>query len=213
MAKLSYEEIDELAEKYIKLRDKAKKTGKDKDVLRFESYKNICVQKLQQLVEQRVYKYKQFSNYKDLRQDGFEALIRSFGSFDPKKGSFSWWAGKYIKTSVSRRANAHSTIKYPIAKAKEIKPYKVSIMPTRIDPGLNPFENMERSAEANYIKNAIVGLSKQQRLVINMKYGFNGVREYLVGDILDNLSITRQQYTKILSEAEEQIKRYLLRVE
>jgi RNA polymerase sigma factor (sigma-70 family) len=193
MAKLSYEEIDELAEKYVRLRDKAEKTGDKTDILRFESYKNICIQKLKQLVEQRVFKYKQFSNYKDLKQDGFEALISAFRTFDPKKGSFSWWAGKYIKTRISRTANAHSTIKYPIA--------------------INPFENMERLDEANYIKEAIAGLSDQQRLVINMKYGFNGVREYSVGDILTNLSISRLQYTKILSEAEEHIKRYLLRVE
>jgi len=213
MARLSQDEINGLARKYIELRNKADETGEQSDILRFKSFQNIVIQKLKYMVIYRTMKYRRFPNHPDLEQDGFEAMINALKTFDPDKGAFSWWADKYIKTRVSRTANAHSTIKFPIKKAKEVKPYKISTMPVRIAPGRNPFEEMERSESAGHISDAIKKLPDKHQLVVSMKYGFNGIRERPVGAILEDLSISRQQYSKILSEAEDHIKKHLLRIE
>lgn len=212
MDRLTKEEIDEIAAKYIELRKKAESGGKS-DLLRFEAYKNICAQKFRGLIVHHTRKYRRFANHIDLEQDGFEALINALGTFDPAKGSFAWWANRYIKTRVQRKANAHSTIKFPIKKAREVKPYKISTMPTRTDPGPNPLEETERLESSENISQAMETLTFQQRLVISMKYGFNGMRERPVGKILEELSISRPQYSKLLSEAESQIKKHLLRIE
>jgi len=213
MARLAQEEVDDLARKYINLRNRAEKTGEQSDHLRFKSFQNICIQKFKYLVVYRTIKYKKFSNHQDLEQDGFEAMINAFRTFDPDKGSFSWWADKYIKTKVSRTANAHSTIKFPMKAAKEVKPYKISTMPVQIEPGPSPLDEAERLETAENIGNAIEKLPQKHRQVVSMKYGFNGIRERPVGVILEDLSISRQQYSRILSEAEDQIKKHLLRIE
>jgi len=210
--KITKEEIDEVAIKYLELQKKAE-TGDQSDKLRFDAYKNICAQKFKSLIVHHTKKYKRFANHIDLEQDGFEALINALGTFKPEKGSFAWWANRYIKTRVQRKANAHSTIKFPIKKAKEVKPYKISTMPVRVAPGLSALEEAERAEGYEHIKNAMEKLTDKQLLVVSMKYGFNGIRERPVGKILEDLSISRQQYSKLLSEAENQIKKHLLRVE
>jgi len=212
MSRLTKEEIDEIATKYIELRKKAESGGQS-DQLRFDAYKNITAQKFKCLIAHHTKKYRRFSNHVDLEQDGFEALINALGTFDPAKGSFAWWANRYVKTRVQRKANAHSTIKFPIKKAKEVKPYKISTMPIRVAPGPTPLEEVERLESSKHIGNAMEKLTDKQLLVVSMKYGFNGIRERPVGKILEDLSISRQQYSKLLSEAENQIKKHLLRVE
>ena len=212
MERLTKEEINQVAVKYIELREKAE-SGDKSDALRFDAYKNICAQKFRSLIVHHTRKYRRFSNHVDLEQDGFEALINALGTFNPEKGSFAWWANRYIKTRVQRKANAHSTIKFPIKKAREVKPYKISTMPIRIEPGPDALEETERLESSKNIGNAIEKLTFQQRLVVSMKYGFNGMRERPVGKILEELSISRQQYSKLLSEAENQIKKHLLRVD
>jgi len=212
MDRLTKEEIDEIATKYIELRKKAE-SGSRSDILRFEAYKNICAQRLKSLIVHHTRKYRRFANHIDLEQDGFEALINALSTFDPTKGSFAWWANRYIKTRVQRKANAHSTIKFPIKKARDVKPYKISTMPTRVDPGPTPLEETERLENAKNIGQAMEALTFEQRLVVSMKYGFNGMRERPVGKILEELSISRQQYSKLLSEAENQIKKHLLRID
>ena len=210
MPRLTKEEIDEIATKYVKLRAVAEKTGKDKDAINFKIYQDFCIRKLHVLVSYHVKKYKKFSNYKDLEQDGLEALINALGTFNPNKGSFAWWASKYIKTRIVRNANAHSTIKFPMKTAKEIKPHKISIMPICTDSAPLPLENVEAIENSIRIGGAIKTLTDEQRQIVNMKYGFNGIREHSIIKILEMLSISRQQYIKLLSEAENQIRRHLL---
>ena len=154
MPRITKEEIDEVAIKYITLREKAK-TGNKSDQLRFDAYKNICAQRFKSLIVHHTRKYRRFSNHVDLEQDGFEALINALGTFDPEKGSFAWWANRYIKTRVQRKANAHSTIKFPIKKAREVKPYKISTMPIRVAPGPTPLEEVEQMESSKHIGNAM----------------------------------------------------------
>ena len=115
-----YDEIDQYISKLYKMKQKLKK---DNNLLKdFESYQKFCIDKCRCLVANRVGKYKKFSNYEDLEQDGYEALVLALRTYNPKKGSFTWWADKYISTRIARCANTHSTIRFPLKKAREIKP-------------------------------------------------------------------------------------------
>ena len=152
MRSLTTQEIDTLAENYICFRDVAKKYQSPPIIAAFKNYEEHCVKKLGRLVDQKVRKYKKFSNYIDLRQDGLEALLLAFNTFDPKKGSFAWWADKYISTRIYRAANAHSTIRYPIEKAKKFMPYKTNCIPVIVDSTQNPAEKVESRQNSHYIK-------------------------------------------------------------
>lgn len=207
MARLSQEEIDELTRKYLDLKNKSEKDPSK--VAEFKKFQNYCVEKLKYLVLIRSAKYKKFSNYPDLTQDGFEALILAFETFKPDKGSFTWWADKYISTRISRAANAHSTIRFPIKKAKEMKPYKTSTIPVMIDWDENPFEKTHVSQEKESLRQAIKTLPETHQKLLNKTYGFKGERPKAVKDVIEEMGLTRPQYTKILKEAKSKIKEQL----
>jgi RNA polymerase sigma factor (sigma-70 family) len=208
MKRPTNEEINELAVKYLELRAQAE-GGSEEDIKIYRAYQNECMTKLRSLVLRRVAKYRKFSNYPDLEQDGFEALLMSLNTYKPKKGLFSIWADYYIKTRVSRAANAHSTIRVPIKKAREVKPYKTNSMPIMEDPNKDPLEVFEEQESCNSLMSAVGELTPEQRDVVTMTYGLDGFRPNTAGSVMERLSISRQQYTKLMTQAKTAIKKQL----
>lgn len=202
------DEIDQLAIKYIKLKENAK-NGSEKNIKDFKKFQNECIKKLTPLVTKKTSKYKKFSNYKDLEQDGFEALLMALNTYKPEKGSFGFWASQYIKTRVSRSANAHSTIKIPIKKAKLLKPYKTTSIPIMFDGKPTPIESFQTNENSFILKEAVNKLPTDQRKVIKMTYGLNGVQPNTAINIMEYLSISRQEYNKLLTKAKKNLKRDL----
>jgi len=211
MSKITNKEKDQLAIKYLELAAKAK-GGLEEDIKIYKSYQNYCITKLSSLVLFRTARYRKFSNYPDLVQDGFEALLMSLKTFKPERGSFGGWASFYIKTKVSRQANAHSTIRIPIKKAQTIKPHKVEFKPIMIegksDFGMqkNPFEQAEENENSSSLLDAISSLPVDQQEVVNMTYGLNGDCPNTIGNVMNNLSITRERYGELLTQAKRNLK-------
>jgi RNA polymerase sigma factor (sigma-70 family) len=199
---LTSDEINVIANKFVELRD-----GIDKKA--FEQYQKYCIKKLSPLVNNKIRKYRKFSNYPDLQQDGFEALMLAFETYEPEKGCFSWWANKYIETRISRQANAHSTIRVPIKKAKEFPPYKTNTIPVMVDLN-NPCENIEDEQNKEVVKLAIDQLSERHKQVILMHYGFND-QNSAISNISKELNISRPACIRLLGEAEKSLKNKLQR--
>lgn len=200
------EEIDEYAKELINLRDKFQKSKNLILKQKYLEYQKFCMVKFKYLVTVRVSKYRKFSNYKDLEQDGFEALILALRTYNPSKGSFTWWANKYISTRISRAANTHSTIRFPLKKAKELKPFKIASIPIIIDMQPNAFESIQKSEATTKMQNAIKELPERHQKVINLIYGFQGMEPHSIGDTLETLSLSRPQCLKLLEEAKTQLK-------
>ena len=205
MKRLTEDEINALADKYKELKGKVDLSEEDK--VKFKEYQNYCIAKLQFLVDRKAYKYKRFPNYLDLRQDGLEAMLSAFKTYNSKKGNFSYWAGQYIKTKISRCANAHSTIKFPIKKAAELKPYKVSSIPIIIDGSPDGFDSFHTSENKEIVLKAIDGLPKTHKNIVLKMYGFVGKKPSSMVSIMDEMSLSRPQFLKILNEAKEKIKK------
>lgn len=203
------EEIDELARNLIKLRNKAQKSKSKTIKQKFEVYQTYCIERFKYLITMRAGKYRKFSNYKDLEQDGYEALMLALRTYDPKKGSFTWWADKYISTRISRAANAHSTIRFPLKKARELKPFKTSTMPVIIDSNPDALQYIEANEASNNVLKAIKELPEQHQKVINFVYGFHGLKPHSIGNALKTFSLSRPQCLKILEEAKLKLKEKL----
>jgi RNA polymerase sigma factor (sigma-70 family) len=163
---------------------------------------------MEHLIDFRVNKYKKFSNYNDLKQDGFEALMLAFKTYDPKKGDFTWWANKYISTRVSRSANTHSTIRYPLKKTKTMQPYKVSKLPQMVSDE-NPLQQVENSFELELVMRAINSLPELQRQVIVMHHEFDGGKNSSLAKIAKALCISRGVCLDLLTQAQNKIKEQL----
>jgi len=208
MSRLTPVEINEIAREFISLKKKAEPGTKAEH--QFKAYQNYCASKLAPLVYCKTSKYRKFSNYPDLQQDGFEALMLAFETFDPDKGDFTWWASKYINTRVSRAANAHSTIRFPLKKAKELQPYKTSTMPILVDPKNSPLEDVEQAQQSGVVQKAIAKLPKKQKQVIMLHYDLVvGKKSNSISKISQELKISRPTCVKLLEDAEKSLRNKL----
>lgn len=198
---LTLDEINSIANEYIRLKNKSNKSKSKKVKQKFANYQNYCVKKLEHLVIMKLNKYKKFPNYLDLKQDGLEALILSLKTFDYSKGNFAAWAHRYIGTRISRAANTHSTIRCPIKKIKNFKPIKVSKFPTLIDETKTPQECLEDSEIKEIVSNAINLLPTNQKSVIILKKNSLSINK-----ISQELKISRSSCVKLLNEAEESLR-------
>jgi RNA polymerase sigma factor (sigma-70 family) len=203
MERLTEDEANKILAELIKLRRKSKR-----DPSALPAYKRceqICSQKFDYLVTSKLYKYRTFANYEDLKQDGRMALVHAFRNFDPKKGSFFWWANRYIETKIKREANRHSTIKIPIKQTKEYQPYKVSQLPVLVDANPDALQTIESAELKEKVQQAISQLPADQRKILEL----NGIKSYSISQIARELKIARPDCTKLLNEAKKNLRQNL----
>lgn len=195
---LSNEEAQELMAKFIALRAKANETKSTKDIAAFRQHENLCIEKFTYLITMKTGKYKSFSNYEDLNQEGFEALLKAMKNYDPKKGSWFWWAHKYIGTRISRCANLHTTIRYPLRVAKETVPHKEAVMPLLVEETYCPDKEIEALELCRAVQNTLPLLTKEQKEIVVLAYGLDGDKPMSVNKICRELGVSRANCLKML---------------
>lgn len=198
---LTEQEAQDLMIKLIDLRDKTRTSEGASFKKDLQKHEHICIEKFKYLVTMKTGRYKAFSNYDDLNQEGFEALIKAMDNYNPKKGSFFWWAHKYIDTRISRSANLHTTIRYPLKVAKNNTPHKEAVMPLLIEERYCPDKELEESQLNHAIQKVLPVLTLEQREVINLAYGFDGDKPLSINGICKKLNISRLNCTKLINSA------------
>jgi len=198
---ISMEESQRLMEKFIILREKYSKSNNKKDLFMLNKHERICVEKFKYLVSMRTDRYRGFYNYEDLNQEGLEALIKAMKNYDPKKGSWFWWAHKYIETRISRSANLHTTIRYPLKFAKLNTPHKESVLPILVEGRFCPDKNLERAETLKAIQSAMEFLNKEQKDIISFAYGFDGDKPLSINKICKKMNISRLSCIKTINSA------------
>jgi RNA polymerase sigma factor (sigma-70 family) len=198
---LTEQEAQELMIKLIDLRGQYKKGDDPKLITELKKHEKICIDNFKYLVTMKTGRYKAFSNYDDLNQEGFEALIKSMNNYNPTKGSFFWWAHKYIDTRISRSANLHTTIRYPLKVAKLNTPHKEAVMPTLIEERYCPDKELE-DVQINFaIQEATALLTDQQKEIIELAFGFDGDKPMSINKICKKLNISRPHCVKAINGA------------
>lgn len=198
---LTEQESTDLMNKLLELRAKVKDSNDSKIINELKRHEQICIEKFKYLVTMKTGRYKAFSNYEDLNQEGFEALIKAMKTFNPKKGCFFAWAHNYIGTRISRSANLHTTIRFPLKVAKANTPHKEAVMPVMIEERYCPDKEMEESQTNQAINNVLASLTKEQQEVINLAYGFDGDKPMSINKICKKLSISRLSCIKTINSA------------
>lgn len=205
---LQKEDYDQIALQFLEAKSKLQNCRTIKSSQKWKKIQEECLQKLSILIKNRVSRYKQFSNYSDLEQEGFEGLLMSLETYDPEKGYFVSWADHYIKTKIFRAANSHSTIKVPMDEIKNIKPLKAAEFPVMIDHR-NGYSDFATKEVANILTEAIKELPEVNQKVILMFYGINGIRSYTITDLSKMLDLDKNQLLRIISESKKKIKAIL----
>lgn len=198
---LTDQEAHDLMIKFIDLREKLQDTKDSKIEAEFRRHEQECIEKFRYLVTMKTGRYKAFSNYEDLNQEGFEALIKAMKTFKPNKGSFFAWAHNYIGTRISRSANLHTTIRYPLKVAKANTPHKESVMPVQVEERYCPDKELEESQTTHAIQGALSVLSKEQKEIISLAYGFDGDKPMSINKICKKLNISRLSCIKTINSA------------
>jgi len=199
---ITEEKAKEILARLIELRDLA---AKDKSYQKeYDKYEAYCSQEFDYLVVARAGRYKSFSNYNDLIQDGRIALLYALRNFDLGKGSFFWWVNQYVKTKLSREANRHSTIKIPIKHAKAMVPHKMSQLPVMISTE-NPESSVSGKQTARILKKAIDSLSPEQKMVLDL----NAFDDASINKISKTLKMSNPNCSKLLDEAKKSLRNKL----
>lgn len=199
---ISDEESRELMGDLFKLRNKYAESKSKIDKIKLDKHEAICIEKFKYLVTMKTGKYKQFANYEDLNQEGMEALVKSMKNYKVHLNtSFFWWAHKYIDTRISRSANLHTTIRYPLKVAKAITPHKESIMPLLIEERYCPDKELENTQNTNAVNAAIDKLNDEQKNIINLAFGFDGEKPMSINKLCKNLNISRATCIKTIDNA------------
>lgn len=167
-------EANELILKFIELRDNYKKSNSKEDLKKLEKIKNICVEKFRPLVHVRTRHYKKYGNYQDLVQEGYVALSLAMNNYNPNKGSWLWWAHKYVKTKVARKAKDHGLIK---SSFKEMKKGNVPvIVPLEIMIENNsPEQLLIDKRDTCNIDKYFSSLTEIEKKIVSMYFGFQNI--------------------------------------
>lgn len=198
---LTEQEAHDLMTQFIDLRTQAKDSNDPKIQIQLKNHEQICMEKFRYLITMKTGRYKAFSNYEDLNQEGFEALIKAMKTYNPKKGSFFAWAHNYIGTRISRSANLHTTIRFPLKVAKANTPHKESVMPVQIEERFCPDKELEENQTSRAVHTAFKNLSPLQKEVVNLAYGFDGEKPISINKICKKMNISRLSCVKMINGA------------
>jgi RNA polymerase sigma factor (sigma-70 family) len=202
------EQLEQMAIDYLELQDNIKSSPDSKKIRSLKIKQEHIVKNLKCLVNLRSFRYKKFSNFLDLEQEGLEALIMALNTFKPNKSSFTWWADKYISTRLSRAANAHSTVRVPIKHAREMKPLKSSVIPLIIDER-NGYSELELKDIEKRVIEAVNKLPEVNKKFISMLYGINGIRQYNITQLCEKFSLNKSESMKLINESKKKLKNIL----
>ena len=185
----------------VSLIDLRKKVKEDPSFIpALKKHENECIRKFKYLVSMKTGRYKSFNNYDDLNQEGYLALIYAMNNYNPTKGSFFWWAHKYIDTRISRSANLHTAIRYPLKVAKTTAPHKEAVMPILIESRYCPDKQLEECQIDRAINNSLSKLKEEQRVIVGLAFGLAD-KPMSINKICKKLNISRLQCLKNLSSA------------
>ena len=198
---LTEQEAHDLMNKLIDLRAQAKDSNDPKIISQLKRHEQVCIEKFRYLVTMKTGRYKAFSNYEDLNQEGFEALIKAMKTFKPNKGSFFAWAHNYIGTRISRSANLHTTIRFPLKVAKANTPHKESVMPLLVEEQYCPDKELEESQVTHAVQQAVSNLTAEQKEIISLAFGFDGDKPMSINRICKKLNISRLSCIKTINSA------------
>lgn len=199
---LSIDDAQDLILEFVNLRKKYELSKNDDDLKKLKQYERICVEKFSYIIQMRINKYKNYSNYEDLNQEGLEALTKAMKTYNPeKKAIFFWWLHKYLTTKISRCAGLHSTIRYPLRFSRINAPHQELIMPLLIEGSRNPEKLLEMEQSLDALKNTFKILEEKQKKIINLVFGLENDIPLSMSKICKTMNISRANCTQLLNSA------------
>jgi len=129
------------------------------------------------IVDMHANRYRKFSNYEDLLQEGYEGLAKALKTFKQNKGNFFFWAHKYVGTKINRAANQHTTIRFPMRVARANPPRRESITSPNVvallETNINPEKIYSESEIEFVVHQQLDKLSSQESDILKLMFGID----------------------------------------
>ena len=289
---MNEETAQELLIRFCKVKKRFRKNKHNEDIREeFLTIEQNCLDSFRYIVDMYADKYKQFSNYEDIIQEGYVALIYAINSYNPRKGiselkkhakqyykkqannvslikltkqirafnittgyrnvhpfcrkasiktlintnfdqyinilksfnfynqkgnhreflgslifssrgSWFWWAHRYIDTRIARTANAHSVIRFPMSYTKTFLPKKEAITEanqTPVEP--KPLDIIQEVETSTQINKTIGELPEIQKKIISLYFGFEHDEPKSTKAICRILNIGYEEFDKNFAQA------------
>ncbi len=216
---ITEQEAQNLITTLINLKDVYKSSNAYKDKIALQKHEQLCMKKFEYIINMKINKYRKFNNYDDLKQEAYEALIKSIETYDQTKGSFFWWCHHYTNTKISRKANTHTAIRYSLKYAKENPPIRSSIgnidnvgsnkykdsktkeLSDMLQYNCTPEKQIEHNEIFEKINKVFTNLNPIQQNVINLAFGFESGKSMSIRKICNTLNISKPTCMKTLKTA------------
>jgi len=195
-----------ILDKLIELRKKKDETKSKIDEIKYNKFFVEALIKFEYIVHLHCNKYKRYSNYQDLLQEGRIGLMTALNKFDPNRSRnifklMNW----YIKTKIKRQANKYDIINVPMAIAADSALIRTNDLPTITDTSIDAIDILEKEQIINNIKEALKHLSDIHKYVVCLYYGIDTDgklgNKVSISSIAKQMKTTRTNVEKLLSEA------------
>jgi RNA polymerase sigma factor (sigma-70 family) len=145
-----------------------KETNNHKEV---QTLQNGLVQSLSFLVHGNTRRYRRFSNYDDLAQEGFIGLLKAVRRFDYRRfPNFFIFANQWISNSVKRAAKKYDVVYNP-NRTKTVYLGDTELEETDAEYDLDELLSaQERSAR---VGNALASLTEREKTIVSNLFGMN----------------------------------------
>jgi RNA polymerase sigma factor (sigma-70 family) len=141
------------------------------DITEFENIINKCT-----------IRYKNHSNYEDLKQEGRIAIMSALKTFNATKGNIGTWVFYYVHLRICRQSNYCSDIHIPLAKFDKDNPELPLLKESISKAGNIPTkENIEEDIE-------LLELSEKIKNIISK---LNPLQQNIMVDYLNDTSMTK----------------------
>ena len=189
----------------------AKTNNSNKSKQTLINQEKIVYDKFEYIISSKTYRYKQFHNYEDIRQEAFDALFKALLTYKEKKGSIFWWINKYVDTRVKRVANKHAVIRVPIVAASTQPPMQEQITSKIMKERFNAQESAEEMyTNQQLIKNITKACEKLPKQNVDMLFDYFGLNENFspktVAQISEETHIPKNVVQKTINTSIKELK-------
>lgn len=170
--------------------------------------KNVLIERNLRLVAHVAKKYQnQEDDCEDLISIGTIGLIKAVSTFNPDKGSrLATYAARCIDNELlmmfrsKKKANREISLYEPIGNDTEGNEIHLMDLLESQDPDIIEQLSLRENSQKLY-QYFDLALSSREQMIISMRYGLFGTREYTQKDIANKLGISRSYVSRIEKKA------------
>lgn len=188
-----------ILENLINLKKQKELTKNKCDCRKYNKAFDNAMSRFGYIVDRHSFKYRNFPNYQDIKQEGNIGLAFAIEKFNPERSkNFFKLANWYIRTRIKRSANKHCVVNIPLTYEDKIIINRIQDLGLIMENRETPLDHFEKQDLLFRLNKAIDSLKEPYKTAICLYHGIS-----IGNDKPKKLTIKR--ISKILQMEEENV--------